>query len=78
MDAQRGQKPKGGFERQRPRLLQQGESGETRVESPRAQAKDRQGRRTAKVFLRKDVWNEIQADEREDQERPEQPYKQEP
>ena len=78
MDAQRGQGPKGRPERQRASLLQQGQSGKTRTESPCAQAKDGQGRSTAKVLLRKDVGDEVEADECQDRQRPEQPYKQEP
>ena len=78
MDAERGQKPKGRPERQRASLLQQGKPGKTRVESPRAQGKDRQGRSTAKVLLRQNVGHEVEADECQDRQRPEQPYKQEP
>tara|TARA_R110000796_G_scaffold90826_1_gene194803 strand:+ start:745 stop:981 length:237 start_codon:yes stop_codon:yes gene_type:complete len=78
MDEERGQGPKGRLERQRASLLQQGEPGKTRVESPRAQAKNRQGRSTAKVLLRKDVGHEVEADECQDRQGPEQPYKQEP
>ena len=78
MDAQRGQGPKGRTERQRASLLQQGQSGKTRTESPSAQAKDKQGRSTAKVLLRKDVGYEVEVDECQDRQRPEQPYKQEP
>ena len=78
MDAQRGQGPKGRPERQRASLLQQGEPGKTRTESPRAQAKDRQGRSTAKVFLRKNDWDEGQEHKFKDSQRPEQPYKQKP
>ena len=78
MDEERGQGPKGRLERQRASLLQQGEPGKTRVESPRAQAKNRQGRSTAKVLLRKDVWDEGQEHECQDRQGPEQPYKQEP
>ena len=78
MDTQRGQVREGRFERQRASLLQQGQSGKTRTESPRAQAKDRERRSTAKVLLRQNVWDEVQVDEFKDGERPEQPYKQEP
>ena len=78
MDAQRGQKPKGWPERQRASLLQQGEPRQAGAESPRARAKDRQGRSAAKVLLRKDVWYEGQEHEFQDRQGPEQPYKQEP
>jgi hypothetical protein len=78
MDAQRGQGPKGRPERQRASLLQQGQPGKTRTKSPSAQAKDGQGRSTAKVLLRQNVWDEVQVDEFKDSQRPEQPYKQEP
>ena len=78
MDAQRGQGPEGRTERQRASLLQQGQPGKTRAKSPSAQAKDGQGRSTAKVLLRKDVGYEVEADECQDRQRPEQPYKQEP
>ena len=78
MDAQRGQGPKGWPERQRASLLQQGQSGKTRTESPRAQAKDRERRSEAKVLLRKDVWNEEETYEFQDRQGPEQSYKQEP
>ena len=78
MDAQRGQGPKGRPERQRASLLQQGEPGKTRAKSPSAQAKNGQGRSTAKVLLRKDVGYEVEADECQDRQRPEQSYKQEP
>jgi len=78
MDAQRGQGPKGRPERQRASLLQQGQPGKTRTESPSTQAKDRQGRSTAKVLLRQNVWDEGQEHKFQDSQRPEQSYKQEP
>ena len=78
MDAQRGQGSKGRPERQRASLLQQGQPGKTRTESPRAQAKDRERRSEAKVLLRKDVWNEEETYEFQDRQGPEQSYKQEP
>jgi hypothetical protein len=78
MDTQRGQVREGRFERQRARLLQQSQPRETGAESPRAQAKDRERRSEAKVLLRQNVWNEVEADKCQDRQRPEQPYKQEP
>jgi len=78
MDAQSRQGPKGRPQRQRASLLQQSESGKTRIKSSSAKAKDGQGRSTAKVLLRKDVGYEVEADECQDRQRPEQPYKQEP
>jgi len=78
MDAERGQKPERWIKRQRASLLQQRESGETRTKAPRAQAKDRERRSTAKVLLRQNVWHESQEYEHQDSQRPEQSYKQEP
>jgi len=78
MDAERGQKPERWIKRQRARLLQQGQPRETGVEGPRAQAKDRERRSTAKVLLRQNVWYESQEHEFQDSQRPEQSYKQEP
>ena len=78
MDEERGQVREGRAKRQRASLLQQGEPRETGLEGPRPKSKDRQGRSTAKILLRQNVWNEVQADEFQDSQRPEQPYKQEP
>ena len=78
MDEERGQVREGRAKRQRASLLQQGEPRETGLEAPRSKPKDRQRRSTAKVLLRQNVWNEVQADEFQDSQRPEQPYKQEP
>ena len=78
MDEERGQGPQRRPKRQRASLLQQRESGETRTKAPRAQAKDRERRSTAKVLLRQNVWYESQEYEFQDSQRPEQSYKQEP
>ena len=78
MDAERGQVREGRAKRQRASLLQQGESRETGLESPRSKTKDRERRSTAKVLLRQNVWDEVEVDECQDSQRPEQSYKQEP
>ena len=78
MDTQRGQVREGRFERQRARLLQQSQPREAGAEGPRAQAKDRERRSEAKVLLRQNVWNEVEADKCQDSQGPEQSYKQEP
>ena len=78
MDAERGQKPERWIKRQRARLLQQSQPREAGAEGPRAQAKDRERRSEAKVFLRQNVWNEEETYEFQDSQGPEQSYKQEP
>ena len=78
MDSQGRQEREGWPERQRASLLQQGQSGKTRIESPSAKTKDGQGRSTTKVLLRQNVGHEVEVDEFQDSQRPEQPYKQEP
>jgi hypothetical protein len=78
MDEERGQGPQRRSKRQRASLLQQGEPRETGFEGPRSKSKDRERRRTAKVLLRQNVWDEIEIDEFKDSQRPEQSYKQEP
>jgi len=76
MDTQRGQKPEGRSERQRPRLLQSSDRWDAKA--ARAKAKDEEGRREAKVFLLSHGRHEEEAYFSQDSERPEQPYKQEP
>ena len=76
MDTQRGQKPEGRSERQRPRLLQSRDGWQSKA--ARAKAKDEEGRREAKVFLLSHGRHEEEADVFQDSERPEQSYKQEP
>ena len=76
MDEERRQEPQRRPKRQRASLLQQRETGETRAKAPRAQAKDRERRSTAKVLLRQNVWNESQEYERQDSQRPKQPHQQ--
>ena len=78
MDEERGQRPQRRSKRQRASLLQQGEPRETGLEGPRSKPKDRERRRTAKVLLRQNVWDEVEVDELQDSQRPEQSYKQEP
>jgi hypothetical protein len=76
MDTQRGQKPEGRSERQRPRLLQSSDRWDAKA--ARAKAKDEEGRREAKVFLLSHGRHEEEAYFSQDSERSEQPYKQEP
>jgi hypothetical protein len=76
MDTQRGQKPEGRSERQRPRLLQSPDRWDAKA--ARTQAKDKEGRREAKVFLLSHGRHEEETYFGQDSERPEQPYKQEP
>ena len=78
MDEERGQVREGRAKRQRASLLQQGEPRQAGLEGPRPKSKDRQGRSTAKVLLRQNVWDEVETDEFQDRQRPEQSYKQEP
>ena len=78
MAAVRGEESRRWLERQRARLLQQGEPRKTGAEAPRSKAKDRERRSTAKVLLRQNVWNEVETDEFQNRQRPEQSYKQEP
>ena len=73
MDAQRGEIREGRLERQGPGFLQQGQSGQTRIESPTAR-----GRQTPRLFLRKDDWHEEKVNQRENGQRPKLPHKQEP
>jgi hypothetical protein len=68
MDEERRQEPKGRLERQGPGFLQRRQSGETR-----AKASSTRGRLKARLFLREDEWNEEEADQREDRERPKLP-----
>jgi len=76
MDTQRGQKPEGRSERQRPRLLQSRDGWQSKA--ARSEAKDEEGRREAKVFLLSHGRHEEEAYFSQDSERSEQPYKQEP
>jgi len=78
MDAQRRQEPQRRTERQRARLLQPSQPRETGAQAARTQAKDKEGRREAKVFLLSNGRHEEEADVFQDSERPEQSYKQEP
>jgi hypothetical protein len=71
MDTQRGQKPEGRSERQRPRLLQSPDRWDAKA--ARAKAKDEEGRREAKVFLLSHGRYEEEAYFSQDSERPKQP-----
>jgi hypothetical protein len=68
MDEERRQEPKGRLERKGTGFLQRSQSGETR-----AKASSTRGRLKARLFLREDEWNEEEADQREDRERPKLP-----
>jgi len=68
MAEERGQEPKWWLERQGPGFLQRRQSGETRIKAPSTR-----GRLKARLFLREDEWNEEEADQREDRERPKLP-----
>ena len=78
MAAQGRQRPKGRTERQRASLLQQGEPRQAGFKTARAQAKDEEGRREARLFLLADGRDEEKEHLFQDRERAEQPYKQEP
>ena len=78
MAAVRGEESQRWLERQRARLLQPREPRETGAQAARTQAKNKEGRREAKVFLLSNGRHEEETDVFQDRERPEQPYKQEP
>jgi hypothetical protein len=73
-----GKSEKGGLNAKGRASYNKANPGKAGTEGPSAQAKDRKGRSEAKVFLRQNVWDEVQVDEFKDSQRPEQPYKQEP
>ena len=66
MATQRGQVRKGRLECQGAGVLQQGEPRQARLEGSTAR-----GRLTPRLFLRKNVWDEKETDERENGQRPE-------
>ena len=73
MAEERRQVREGRFERQGPCFLQQSQSGQAGVESTPAR-----GRLTARLLLRSNEWHEEEINKREDGQRSELTYQQEP
>ena len=73
MAEERRQVREGRLERQGTCFLQQSQSGQAGIESAPAR-----GRLPARLFLRSDEWHEKEANQREDGQRPELTYQQEP
>ena len=73
-----GKSEKGGLNAKGRASYNKANPGKPGLKAPRAQAKDRERRSEAKVFLRQNVWNEEETYEFQDRQGPEQPYKQEP